>query len=171
MSYNNKLNVPAGGKVVVTVASSNNGTSIEFGGAKEYFAGKSTEVQAMERVALKLGESYEFINNDVVAHNILNTSSISNSRLIDYVIYNKDGTEKEIGLMSYNRKLNVPAGGKVVVTVASLSGKEISVDFGGANKYFTGSITTEEALFKVSLNLNEEYEFTNSDTVAHDILN
>lgn len=156
--------IPAGGKVVITIP--NGSKPVKFGGSYKHFTGQRIGEPALHRVTLKTGENYEFINNDTEERELA-AHFIGNIKYFDYAVYNSDGTSKEQGINSWFSCPNVPAGGKVIITIPQGSN---DVVVGGYNEVYTGKLIDNPALHKVTLNPGESYEFKNNDTEEQQIV-
>lgn len=150
------IKVPAGGSAVVSVVSCT--APLEFWDEKGILTGKVSDKPALQRIAVKAGESYEFVNVSQLK-NVIRVHPTGDSVKFDYASYNKDESLYKCGiLLNYSTGIEVPAGGRLVVT-ADQSSKP--VEFAGAFRCFQGGGSKYPALFKTTVKSGQEYEFVN----------
>ena len=155
------INIPAGGRIVVTVLSTSN--AVDFGGYNEFFTGQSSTDPALYKVRVNPGQSHEFFSSAAVVLSFLANGNSTYNRIFDYAVYNQDGTAYSKEMSTTTGKINIPAGGRIVVTVLSTSN---AMDFGGYNEFFTGQSSTDPALYKVRVNPGQSHEFFSSAAVV-----
>ncbi|NLY42902.1 MAG: hypothetical protein GX066_02810 [Clostridiaceae bacterium] len=154
------LTIPAKGRLVITGQKGQIACRID----NLYIISSISNEPALSRVTVKAGESYAFINNDTVSHQIVNEGS-SSSNKFDYAIYTRNGKEYDQKINNgYTSSITVPAGGRLIVT--SLNG---NIDFGGYYNFFVVEKSSDPALRRVTVKVGESYEFINTDIEEHEI--
>jgi hypothetical protein len=156
------IDVPAGGKAVVTAKKILKGDAVEFAADKSIIAQK-VNYAALFNVKLLEGDSYEFDNSDLENPKQLMNDNDSYC-MFDYVTYNSNGGVERIALNAkiYYDKIVVPAGGKAIVTAKKIEGRD-SIEF-ASDMGMSGQPVKDTALFNVKLMKGDSYEFDNSDS-------
>ncbi|MCX7924077.1 MAG: hypothetical protein N3B21_19020 [Clostridia bacterium] len=107
---------------------------------------------------IKVGESYEFINQGTGSASIGVNTALGCS--YDYAAYNKDGTLNSSAINCNISNIVLPEKGRVVVTVKNLSKGISTYNFFSKIGNVIAKRYTNQALFTVSLKPGESYEFT-----------
>ena len=135
LNYNTYLKIPHGARIVVTVNSSSK--PVEFGGASQLFTGKISSSPALHKVTLRVGGKHEFVNNGMGQNTLETFVNDPVAASYGYKVFDRNGAVVDSNTsVSYSTSLNVPAGGRISVTVA-LTSKPI--DFGGNYDIFSPS--------------------------------
>ncbi|WP_126425132.1 lipase/acyltransferase domain-containing protein [Brevibacillus marinus] len=148
----NEVEVPAGGRVVVTTTTNE---PVTFGGAYTLFTATDSDEPALQRVTLREGENYVFVNLTDRSQRIGTNASSREGRLFDYATYKSDETGYGLETGDDTASL-VPEGGYQVVTALS-----DSVTFIYHPAVFRGEASEEPALLKKELGKGESYRFFN----------
>ncbi len=155
--YTGSLTIPAVGYIVVTALTTS--TGIQFSGNSLYVSAESSNLPAYDYVTVPQGESYEFTNYHAMTKSVLSSSTSANGQLYDYCVYEQNGTLYSQKLASYDYYVNIPAGGKAIVTTSS----SIAVVFSGDSRYIVGQSDSGPAFYKKTVLPGESYEFDNNN--------
>lgn len=155
--------IPGGGKAVITVESVNEGyNTISFEGSSNLITYQVSSTSPLAMLSMKQGESYVFTNSDTISH-FLQTNAFLNGK-VNIEEYEKDGQEYDTYVLDNPDEIDVPAGGKTVVTVASVSDNYNTIEFAGYYNWIKYEKSNTPALTSVSLKLGQSYTFTNYDS-------
>ncbi|MVX67271.1 hypothetical protein GKZ28_26895 [Clostridium chromiireducens] len=166
MSSSPGQSVPAGGKAVLTVVSIDNNSSILELVYSNFTCTRSSS-PAITTGSMKVGGTYVFTNNDSSGHTIY-TKDFYAEGDINLAFYNADGTENSISsVYSFLNYIYIEAGGKVVITIESISGNDSNIEFGTCGNYISFQTDIKPALIKANIKEGESYVFTNNDINDH----
>jgi len=111
------------------------------------------------------GESWKFVNTDIVSQSITTDASNLNGRVFDYIIYYSNNANGISGWNSEVGLITVPAGGSIVVTCTGIN----PVSFGGLYPYITGQSSSDPALLKQTVSAGQSWKLVNTDSVSRSI--
>ncbi|WP_155522698.1 fibronectin type III domain-containing protein [Salisediminibacterium selenitireducens] len=155
-SATRSISIPSGGSAVVTIGSDSGNVTVEWDEASVSIA--STSEPALYHMTLESGESYEFVNHSADAsYRLLSSATYSNDQRYDYAVYEEDGSGRT-QRVNTNASILIRAGETAIVTPTEESPP---VTFSGYHRFFDGVETDEPALYHMTLESGESYEFVN----------
>ncbi|WP_432774745.1 hypothetical protein AAFJ72_16245 [Brevibacillus gelatini] len=154
--------VPPGGRIVV---SNPYDEPITFFGYYDLFVGDGNSDGVTNETEVLKGESYVFINVGTKTKQLVNDATMDEkNKYFDYAVYKRDGSGFAQDLNA-SSSIQIPAGGKAVVSVTS----DHSVIF----RYDTeikAEHSQKPALFKKSLDKGNSYIISNMGTISDEFL-
>ncbi|NTU18777.1 hypothetical protein HPY28_00390 [Brevibacillus sp. HB1.2] len=148
-----QVSVPPGGKLTATVTTE---LPVTFAGYYDILKEESA-VSLTFNQQVQQGQSYVFVNKSAVTREIKTNVTYESGNKFDYAMYEVDGTSHSLERDFSKDLLEIPAGGKVVVTVTSAS----PVTFSGFESTIARSESLQPALLKRTLLKNESVSILN----------
>lgn len=149
--------VAVGRYAVLTLITEN---SLRVGGPYRTFMGENRRDDAITRITLSPGTSYQFTNQGTLTNPVYNNARKVGGRY-DYTVYKADGSYSSQGFDAISTP-RLPAGGFAVITVQGAT--DITFDY---TDDFTAEPSSEPSHFRVTLSQGESYEFRNITTKLH----